>query len=74
MPGLSSRGGCTPGNSRLGQLAAARAHREDSARARKKPSGASVKVFGQAFFKKLAGCGAEPYDLALIGAQRMRKS
>ena len=35
MPGLSSRGGCTPGNSRLGQLAAARAHREDSARARR---------------------------------------
>ena len=37
----------------------ARAHREDSARARKKPSGASVKVFGQAFFKKLAGCRAQ---------------
>ena len=33
-----------------------------------------LKVFGQAFFKKLAGCRAEPYDLALIGAQRMRKS
>ena len=27
--------------------------------------GASVKVFGQAFFKKLAGCGAAPHDLAL---------
>ena len=45
-------------NSRLWQLAAARAHREDSARARKKPSGASVKVL-PAFFKKLAGCGAQ---------------
>ena len=29
------RGGCTPGNSRPGQLAAARAHQEDSARARR---------------------------------------
>ena len=28
------RGGCTPGNSRPGQLAAARAHQENSARAR----------------------------------------
>src|SRR5699024_11765243 len=45
-------------NSRLWQLAAARAHREDSARARKKPSGASVKVL-PAFFKKLAGCRAQ---------------
>ena len=43
VPGLSLRGGCTPGNSRrvaardksrLGQLAVARAHREASARAR----------------------------------------
>ena len=33
-----------------------------------------LKVFGQAFFKKLAGCRAEPYDLALIDTQRMRKS
>ena len=52
MPGLSIRGGCTPGNSRLGvlvpsgdrsgptepageTLVVARAHREDSARARR---------------------------------------
>ena len=50
--------GCTPGNSRLGQLAGARAHRENSARARRGPSEARLKFFGEAFFQK-------SFDLAL---------
>ena len=43
--------------------------RKGSARARRGPSEASVKVLPA--FSKAAGCGAAPHDLALIGAQRM---
>ena len=45
-------------NSRQWQLAAARAHREDSARARRGPSEASVKFFDETFLQK-------SFDLAL---------
>ena len=56
--------GCTPGNSRLGQLAGARAHRENSARARRGPSGSEIKVFWGAFFsKKVRPCPC-PYRRA----------
>ena len=54
VPGLSLRGGCTPGNSRrvaardksrLGQLAAARAHREASARPRRSASAVTSRLW-----------------------------
>ena len=57
------RGGCTPGNSRLGAVSYAHACAEKNARARRGPSEASVKVLPA--FSKAAGCGAAPHGLAL---------
>ena len=61
------RGGCTPGNSRPGQLAVARAHQENSARARRGLAERSErKSFWGAFFQKGA-------TLPLLGVSPKRK-
>ena len=39
-----------------------------------RPSEASVKVFAQAFFKKLAGCGTASHGLALMARSAGKKA